>query len=132
MKRILFTFLIVLSGTFAFSQCYPDRHNTSIDESWISCQAQINPNPARGEGHWIMYDFRANYRLGQSHFWNLNAVDQTASGIKNAIIDYSLDGIEWQELGAMELQQADASGFYEGEDGPFFAIMEVIAMALAK
>jgi len=101
-----------------YGQCYPDRHNTSPDESWLSCQTKESPNPVRGASHWILYDFGETYELGQSHFWNLNVPEGTSSGISTAVIDYSIDGITWSEFGSFTMNEANASGFYEGEDGP--------------
>lgn len=100
------------------AQCFPDRHNTSLDESWLSCQIKASPNPDRGDSHWILYDFGETYELGQSHFWNLNVPERTTSGINTAVIDYSIDGVTWFEFGTFTLAEANASGFYEGEDGP--------------
>jgi hypothetical protein len=65
-----------------------------------------------------MYDLETPQQLGQTHFWNINAVDKTKMGIKEAALDYSIDGVTWLEWGSFELQEASSSGFYEGEQGP--------------
>ena len=67
-----------------------------------------------------MYDFGEVYNLGQTHFWNVNAHDRTNEGISQAIIDYSFDGITWTEWGSFNLNEANGSTFYEGEEGPHF------------
>ena len=118
MKNVVTVMLVLLVNSALFSQCYPDRHNTSLDESWLSCQIKESPNPARGNSHWILYDFGDSYELGQSHFWNLNVPERTSSGISTAMIDYSLDGVNWNQFVSFNLAEANASGFYEGEDGP--------------
>lgn len=95
-----------------------DRHNTSSDEAWITCALMASPNAIRGNSHWIMYDLESPQQLGQLHIWNINAVDKTRMGIKEAIVDYSTDGENWLEWGTFEMQEAPSSGFYEGEPGP--------------
>ncbi|MBT8229770.1 MAG: T9SS type A sorting domain-containing protein [Bacteroidia bacterium] len=120
MKYILISLCLLFGISQTHGQCYKDRHNTSSSEAWTSCVPKLNPNNSRGLSHWIMYDFGQVYRLGQSHFWNVNAPGKTGSGIKTAIIDYSFDGVTWEEWGTFSLEEADASGFYEGEDGPDF------------
>ncbi len=102
-----------------WSQIYhEDRHNTSVDASWISCQPTASPNPARGVSHWIMYDLGNLYQLGPSHFWNLNAPDFLTSGISELNIDLSEDGVNWVHAANYNLIQALGSGFYIGESGP--------------
>lgn len=101
-----------------YSQCYEDRHNTSYTDQWVSCQESENPNLERGSGHWIMYDLGFVYNLGKVHIWNFNVPNQTNAGIKTAIIDYSIDGTSWEEWGSFTIEQANASGFYEGVEGP--------------
>lgn len=102
----------------AYSQCYLDRHDTSEQTSWESCTPSANPNPARGTGHWIMYDLGNVYELGQFHFWNYNYPGQTDKGMQNIIIDYSLDSSNWQGEINHQVSEANASAFYEGETGP--------------
>ena len=118
MKNVIIAALFLLFSTGIDAQCFPDRHNTSEEESWLSCQLKESPNPERGNSHWIMYDFGDSYELGQSHFWNLNVPEKTNAGISTAMIDYSLDGVNWTEFGSFNLAEANASGFYEGEEGP--------------
>ena len=121
MKRFLiFTiscFIILHSG---YSQCYPDRHNTNWFDAWVSCQASQNPNPVRGVGHWIQYDFGQVYLVGESHFWNANVPDFTNRGLNQIVIDYSADGVNWNELGVFNLAESNGSAFYEGISGPDF------------
>ncbi len=118
MKKLIFSLLILAGHSLLYGQCFQDRHNTSENEAWISCIPSINPNSTRGLSHWIMYDFGEVYKLGQSHFWNINTAGKTGAGIKTAYLDYSNDGINWTEWGTFDLEEANASGFYEGEDGP--------------
>lgn len=124
MKKIITSVLFLAMSFYGYSQCYPDRHNTSADQAWISCQKSVGPNPARGNTHWIMYDFGDVYKLGKSTFWNLNNPDNLSSGIRDAYVDYSVDGINWMSWGLMHLERGEASGFYEGEEGPDFEDLE--------
>ena len=124
MKKIIISVFLLALSSYTFSQCYTDRHNTSTDQSWLSCSKSVSPNAARGNTHWIMYDFGDVYKLGQSTFWNLNNPDQLNSGIRDAYVDYSNDGINWSQWGTMHLEKAEASGFYEGEEGPDFEDLE--------
>lgn len=118
MKTFLIQLILMFIAVQSFSQCYIDRHNTSENEAWISCDKTLSPNTLRGESTWIMYDLKSTYALGSTHFWNLNSPGKTDMGIKNGIIDYSVDGVEWIEWGSFNLEESTASGFYEGEVGP--------------
>lgn len=117
MRTLLFTFLCLIAVDLS-AQCYPDRHNLTLSNSWISCTESINPNLSRGRGHWIMYDLGTTYALGQSHLWNLNLNEHQDNAIRNLTVDVSRDGSTWTEAGTYELSKATLSGFYEGEDGP--------------
>ncbi len=127
------TFYFLLFTIFLFpylsrAQTFLDRHNTSWTDAWISCQETESPNPKRDPGHWIMYDFGAQYSLHQSKFWNFNAEipanplpeEKTAGGARDIIIDYSSNGTDWTELGEYTLPEAPFSTFYEGDPGPDF------------
>jgi len=124
MKKFLFSIILLAIASYGYSQCFTDRHNSSTDQSWLSCEKSVSPNSDRGNTHWIMYDFGDVYKLGQSTFWNINNPDELRSGIRDAYVDYSVDGINWTQWGTMHLEMADASGFYEGEEGPHFEDME--------
>ncbi len=102
------------------AQCFPDRHSTNWFDGWISCEPTPNPNPQRGDSHWIMYDLGNLYELGHSHFWNANDPAHLDYGINEVVIDYSLDGISWNELGNYSFSQASGLSTYEGETGPDF------------
>jgi len=115
MKKSLFAFAILLP-VISLSQCYPDRHNTSWNEAWISCEKRDNPNSQRERGHWILYDFGHRYRLGNTKIWNVNSPEFLESGIKDFYIDFSQDGLNWENLGQFTLSQAPGESRYEGED----------------
>lgn len=110
--------LAAMLFTFGHScgQCYEDRHNTSWNESWVSCQVDLNPNPQRGLSHWILYDFGNTYRIGQTHMWNLNVPEWLDNGFRDFYVDYSVDGLKWKQLGQFTLEKADGTSTYEGTD----------------
>jgi len=67
-----------------------------------------------------MYDLGDQYALFGSTFWNNNAPEETDMGINQMIVDYSIDGVEWQEASTMALPRAPGSSFYQGAEGPDF------------
>lgn len=112
--KYLFTLMLCYCIVGLNAQCFQDRHNTSITDSWQSCELSENPNEERGESHWIMYNLGAHYELGQAKIWNLNAPEHLESGIDEIVIDYANDPADWTELGSYFVPRADASSFYEG------------------
>lgn len=108
-------FLTVITSEIS-SQCYPDRHNTSWFDAWVSCEASQNPNTIRGKSHWILYDLGYVYKLENLHVWNINDPDNLDDGLKNVIIDYSLDGNTWMESGNAVFPKANGSSIYQGND----------------
>lgn len=89
------------------------------DDAWLSCAPlSTNPNLSRGEHHWIQYNFGAAHDLTNIHVWNYNVTDATNLGFQEVVIDYSNDGINWQELGTYTWEQATAASDYEGFDLP--------------
>lgn len=121
MKKTITTLLSILFiASTVYTQQYPDRHNTTKENSWMSCTMTANPNPAYSFTHWIQYDFGTTYALHQSTFWNVNAYDFLDNGINDFFIDYSVDGIIWRSWGRYSLDQAPGTSTYEGELGPDF------------
>ncbi len=109
-----------MAGFNLMAQEYPDRHNTTLENSWMSCTPAMNPNDTYGNSHWIMYDFGTTYALYQSTFWNVNAYEHSDNGIQDLQIDYSLDGEHWINWGRYNLSKAGETGTYQGEQGPNF------------
>ncbi|MCB0762798.1 MAG: hypothetical protein KDC12_14825, partial [Flavobacteriales bacterium] len=95
-------------------------HSTDPTDAWISCTGTENPNPARTQEHWIMYDFANLYALEQSIVWNYNVPGDTDKGIKTIIIDTSTNGTSWNEWGTIVIDEAPGQDTYEGEMGPDF------------
>ena len=118
--KIIIPILFLFLTTSSYGQQYPDRHSTDIADSWTSCVATENPNKVREESHWIMYDFGNEYTLQGTTIWNVNGYEHTDKGTQELVIDYSIDGEDWTELGYHTMEQATASSFYQGEEGPNF------------
>lgn len=114
MKTVL-VFIACAASAFATAQCYPDRHNTSRNEGWVSCEMRQSPNSDRGMGHWIMYDLGYTYTLGEMHVWNYNAPEWLDMGAREINIDISTDGLAWRPHGDHILSRADGKSIYEGE-----------------
>lgn len=117
---ILTIILLSFSANIAFGQCFPDRHNTNWFDGWISCETAPNPKSAYGDSHWILYDFKESYELGQMQVWNSNDPSHLDYGMQEVAIDYSLDGIDWVQLGNYEFEIASGKSIYEGFEGPDF------------
>jgi hypothetical protein len=113
-------FPLLLAGYFAQAQCGDSTHSATAADAWVSCQPAPSPNSARGSGHWIQYDFGYVYTLGTSHVWNANLSSDTDKGLREVVIDYSLDGQNWTELGSFEFGEASGYQSYQGEAGPDF------------
>lgn len=121
MKILLTNIIIVLiSFQIAFGQCDEDRHSTNIHESWLSCSESNNPNIARPNSHWLMYDLGEPTELYKSVIWNLNHPEYLNNGIQLIAFDYSINGFNWTNFGVEVIPQAPGSSFYEGVDGPDF------------
>ena len=118
--KIYITILIAMIG-FApdlFGQCFPDRHNTTWYDGWVSCEISDSPNPDREAGHWIMYDFEVLYALGAVHIWNSNDPAHLDRGLREVAIDYSVDGVDWIHAGDYTFEQGTGLNTYEGFGGP--------------
>jgi len=99
-------------------QC-EDNSNNWID-SWTSCSISPNPNTVRDDSHWILYEFNEPHYITTSHIWNANRIGESGSGINEVVIDYSLDGSTWIELGTFNFAQATEADDYQGIAGPDF------------
>jgi hypothetical protein len=106
--RLLFVFLFTASYWLMNAQCYPDRHNTTWYDGWISCEASENPNPDRGESHWIHISTWAIPITWDKCMSGIPMLLITSTdGIQSAAIDISVDGINWIELGEFDFEQGN-------------------------
>lgn len=119
----------------AYSQCLETTHTPFQEDSWLSCDIAPNPNPAHAAGHWVMYDLGFEYVLDSVHIWNLNTWTNSSAGVQEAVIDYSMDGVNWISLDTFTISQASASYKYAGVPGPNFehtAARYVLVTALSN
>lgn len=115
----LFFLLLLLSGAHTgFAQCVDNGNYWN--NSWESCQVSPNPNPLRGSTHWILYEFEQEESIDSSRVWNANRNAESAKGAQQVIVDYSIDGTTWIELGTYTFPQASELTDYEGFEGPVF------------
>ena len=117
MKRLfLIIFLFLGFGVSLKAQCDANQHNTSWYDEWISCQTSENPNSSHGLTHWILYQFQNTQKITGIHLWNTNIPDHLNTGIKEALIEYSLDGEQWETLDTFTFSQATGNNSYTGFD----------------
>ncbi len=78
--------------------------------SWISGEPVISPIDYRSDiGTWIQFDLGHIYQLAELWAWNFGYGDDSQMGLRDIIIDYSTDGLNWTELGRFEWENADPS-----------------------
>jgi len=77
------------------------RHGTVESTMWLS--AKVGPQPS-----WIQYEFDQVYRLQGMRIWNYNSLFEgiLGMGIKDATIEYSLNGTDWTILSEAQLARA--------------------------
>lgn len=110
-----------LANYIPFDDCsFTDQLDNRLEDSWTSCTQSTNPNPVRGLSHWIMYDLGERHELYNSRIWNYNVPGELTKGMSAVTIDYSLDGIIWETLGAYNWSLATGEDGYTGFNGPDF------------
>jgi hypothetical protein len=84
-----------------------DLHGTDISTMWLS--SGTGPKPA-----WIQYELDKAYKLHQMWVWNYNAQTESTLGfgIKDATIEYSIDGLDWRTLGSFLFAQGTGKTGY--------------------
>lgn len=97
-----------------------DQMDNRADASWLSCVASASPIPAYGNKHWLQYDLGNQYRIWSSHIWNYNVSGSTNEGFEEVSIDYSMDGVNWTNLGTSTWAEASGDDDYSGFIGPDF------------
>ncbi len=83
-----------------------DQHSNATADMWL---ATPGADPL-----WIEYAFDRVYKLHEMWIWNHNSQFEPVLGfgIKDAAIEYSVDGGEWTTLGDVQLAQATARTDY--------------------
>jgi len=101
-----------------------DQLDNRADAMWLSCERSFGPNSNRPESHWIMYDLGERHFVLQSQIWNYNVTGATDLGFQTVAIDYSMDEVNWTELGIYTWPQATGDSDYSGFPGPDFLGVE--------
>ena len=75
-------------------------HSDLMTDMWLSTDA--DPNAA------ITFVLDRVYKLHQIHVWNHNSGNESIAGfgMKDALVEYSVDGETWMELGVVTIPQA--------------------------
>lgn len=118
MKKYIFLLITLIAALDLDGQC--TDHGNYWNQSWTSCTLSDNPNPERGQTHWILYEFHEQQYIDSTWIWNANREGESGLGVREVIFDYSLDGNTWIKLGQYEFPMADESPEYSGFQGPNF------------
>ena len=94
-----------------------DRHSTASKDMWLS------DTVGAGESAWIQYEFDKVYAFHQMLVWNHNTDTEPliGFGIKEAIVESSLDGVTWTAVG-------DAQGFGQATGSADYTTDTVVEM----
>jgi hypothetical protein len=86
-----------------------NAHSDTQEDMWLAATTDANP--------WIQFEFTKLHKLDKVHIWNHNTQTETilGFGIKEALIEASADGENWNELGTITVAQATGSESYTGE-----------------
>ncbi len=117
MKKYILFIITIFSSFTTYAQCVDNGNYWN--KSWVSCTTSTNPNPTRGNSHWLLYEFHEPQYITSSHIWNANRTGESGWGAKDIVIDYFMEG-NWIELGQYTLPQAPENNTYGGELGPDF------------
>lgn len=82
----------------------------------MSCNRSINPLTDLGQTHWILYEFENSESIESLNIWNINNTANLTSGAKRIRVDASEDGANWTNLGVIQLEMAEASLEYFGQE----------------
>ncbi len=84
-----------------------DQHSSNVEDMW-------GGGPVEGELPYVQFEFDRIYKLHEMLVWNYNMAFEAilGYGVKEATIEYSVDGVEWNPLGDVELVQGPAAENY--------------------
>ena len=116
MSKYIFLLSALLCSGSLISQC--EDNGNFWNDSWVSCDKTQNPNPIRGQSHWLLYEFDGIQVLDSTHFWNANRTGESGWGIKDYVIDYSADDNSWIEFGTFTIPRGPETEDYMGSEGP--------------
>ena len=92
-----------------------DTHSTSPEDMWFTATPEVDP--------WIQYEFSAAKKLDTMKVWNSNGAAEMALGwgAKDVVIEYSVDGENWEVLAdANQLSRAPGLATYDTYDNIAF------------
>ncbi len=83
-----------------------DLHSLAVADMWRTTTGDADP--------WILFAFAEPFELHEMLVWNHNSEVEPdmGIGIREAKVEYSLDGTNWTSLGTMEFAQATAQADY--------------------
>ncbi len=88
-----------------------DAHAISPESMWFTATVDLDP--------WIQYEFDDTLKLDTMKVWNANSSAETAIGwgVKDVLIEYSVDGEDWTVLeGVSALSRAPGAPTYNQYD----------------
>ncbi|NQV33145.1 MAG: discoidin domain-containing protein, partial [Phycisphaeraceae bacterium] len=91
-----------------------DTHAMGPETMWFTAAVDLDP--------WIQYDFDDVKKLDIMKVWNSNSSAEIAIGwgVKDVIIEYSVDGENWDALDPAQLSRAPGSPAYKEYDSVDF------------
>lgn len=116
MSLLKYIFLSVFVSLFSFTNLWAQCKDQGLFENaWISCETSPNPNPTRGEGHWIRYDLGYTYQLSSLQVWNNNKDETLNMGVRELVMDISDDGQNWSTVDSFQVSRGPGDSYYSGE-----------------
>jgi len=87
------------------------NHSQELTDMWLSVESEPYES-------WIQFDLDQVAKLSGMRVWNHNSSLESVVGygIKEALIEYSPDGITWSEFGIVEFPQATGSADSQGNN----------------
>lgn len=117
MIKLLSTVFFSFISIWGMSQCQDEfAHNNSANSIWMSCNRSTNPITDLGQTHWILYEFEQAKSIESIRIWNINNQKNLDNGAKRMRVDISNDGASWQNMGVLQIDKAEASRTYSGQD----------------
>ncbi|MCP4454480.1 MAG: hypothetical protein GY809_23740, partial [Planctomycetes bacterium] len=101
------------------------QHSTTNVDMWFSLAADMSP--------WLQYEFEDIKQLDKMLLWNSNSTAESAIGwgLKDVVIEYSADGVEWTVLeGADQLSRAPGLPTYAEPDEVVFGDVSAKAVKI--
>jgi hypothetical protein len=85
-----------------------DQHSTDTAHMWLSDPADMDA--------WIQFELEKQEKLDRVQIWNHNSQTEAILGFgtKEALIETSVDGETWTDMGLVEIAQAPGSSSYTG------------------